>query len=83
MGAASTTIFGLKRKSNRRAQEHPLIKDLNEEERSLLVKPDTPIKIYTHLMKEKKIDYIPVVNEGYFDGSCHYHQHSQICLKFG
>ena len=28
------------------------------------VKPDTPIKDAAHLMKEKKIGCVPVVNEG-------------------
>ena len=63
MGAAATTIFGLKRKSKSALLKSVLIKDVMKK-KVVTVKPDTPIKDAAHLMKEKKIGCVPVVNEG-------------------
>lgn len=63
MGAATTTIFGLKRKSKSALLKSVLIKDVMKK-KVITVKPDTPIKDAAHLMKEKKIGCVPVVNEG-------------------
>ncbi len=63
MGAATTTIFGLKRKSKSALLKSVLIKDVMKK-KVVTVKPDTPIKEAAHLMKEKKIGCVPVVNEG-------------------
>lgn len=63
MGAATTTIFGLKRKSKSALLKSVLIKDVMKK-KVVTVKPDTPIKDAAHLMKEKKIGCVPVVNEG-------------------
>jgi CBS domain-containing membrane protein len=63
MGAATTTIFGLKRKSKSALLKSVLIKDVMKR-KVVTVKPDTSIKDAAHLMKEKKIGCVPVVNEG-------------------
>jgi predicted transcriptional regulator len=63
MGAATTTIFGLKRKSKSALLKSVLIKDVMKK-KVVTVKPDTPIKDAAHLMKEKKIGCVPVVNDG-------------------
>jgi CBS domain-containing membrane protein len=63
MGAATTTIFGLKRKSKSALLKSVLIKDVMKK-KVVTVNPDTPIKDAAHLMKEKKIGCVPVVNEG-------------------
>jgi predicted transcriptional regulator len=63
MGAATTTIFGLKRKSKSALLKSVLIKDVMKK-KVVTVTPDTPIKDAAHLMKEKKIGCVPVVNEG-------------------
>ncbi len=63
MGAAATTIFGLKRKSKSALLKSVLIKDVMKR-KVVTVKPDTSIKDVAHLMKEKKIGCVPVVNEG-------------------
>jgi CBS domain-containing protein len=63
MGAAATTIFGLKQKSKSALLKSFLIKDVMKK-KLLTVKPDTPIKDAARLMKEKKIGCLPVVNEG-------------------
>ena len=63
MGATTTTIFGLKRKSKSALLKSVLIKDVMKK-KVVTVKPDTPIKDAAHLMKEKKIRCVPVVDEG-------------------
>jgi predicted transcriptional regulator len=63
IGAAATTIFGLKQKSKSALLKSFLIKDVMKK-KLLTVRPDTPIKDAAHLMKEKKIGCLPVVNEG-------------------
>lgn len=63
MGATTTTIFGLKRKSKSALLKSVLIKDVMKK-KVVTVKPDTLIKDAAHLMKEKKIGCVPVVNEG-------------------
>jgi len=63
MGATTTTIFGLKRKSKSALLKSVLIKDVMKK-KVVTVKPDTPIKDAAHLMKEKKIGCVPVVDEG-------------------
>ena len=63
MGAAATTIFGLNERVSRRCSRAVLIKDVMKK-KVVTVKPDTPIKDAAHLMKEKKIGCVPVVNEG-------------------
>lgn len=63
LGAAATTIFGLKHKSKSALLKTFLIKDVMKK-KVVTVTPDTPIKDAAHLMKEKKIGCVPVVNEG-------------------
>ena len=63
MGATTTTIFGLKRKSKSALLKSVLIKDVMKK-KVVTVKPDTLIKDAAHLMKEKKIGCVPVVDEG-------------------
>ena len=63
MGATTTTIFGLKRKSKSALLKSVLIKDVMKK-KVVTVKPDTPIKDAAHLMKAKKIGCVPVVDEG-------------------
>ena len=63
MGATTTTIFGLKRKSKSALLKSVLIKDVMKK-KVVTVKPDTLIKDAAHLMKEKKIRCVPVVDEG-------------------
>jgi acetoin utilization protein AcuB len=63
MGAAATTIFGLRQKSKSALLKSVLVKDVMKK-KVVTVKPDTPIKETAHLMKEKKIGCVPVVKEG-------------------
>jgi len=63
MGAAATTIFGIKQKSKSALLKSVLIKDVMKK-KVVTVKPDTPIKEAVHLMKEKTIGCVPVMNEG-------------------
>jgi CBS domain-containing protein len=63
MGAAATTIFGLKQRSKSALLKSVLVKDVMKK-RVVTVKPDTSIKETARLMKEKKIGCVPVVNEG-------------------
>jgi CBS domain-containing membrane protein len=63
MGAAATTIFGLKQKSKSALLKSVLIKDVMKK-KVVTVKPDTPIKEAVHLMKEKTIGCVPVMNKG-------------------
>ncbi len=63
MEAAATTIFGLKQKTKSALLKSVLIKDVMKK-KVVTVKPDTPIKDAVHLMKEKPIGCVPVMNEG-------------------
>jgi CBS domain-containing membrane protein len=63
MGAAATTIFGLKQRSKSALLKSVLVKDVMKK-RVVTVKPDTSIKETARLMKKKKIGCVPVVNEG-------------------
>jgi CBS domain-containing protein len=63
IGAAATTIFGLKQKSKSALLKSFLIKDVMKK-KLITVKPDTLIKDAAHLMKEKRIGCVPVVSDG-------------------
>jgi CBS domain-containing protein len=63
MGAATTEIFGLKQKRKSALLKTVLIKDVMKK-RVITVKPDTPIKDAAHLMADKKIGCVPVVESG-------------------
>jgi CBS domain-containing protein len=63
IGAAATTIFGLKQKRKSALLKTVLIKDVMKK-RVISVKPDTPIKDAAHLMADKKIGCVPVVTAG-------------------
>ena len=63
IGAAATTIFGLKQKRKSALLKTVLIKDVMKK-RVISVKPDTPIKAAAHLMADKKIGCVPVVESG-------------------
>jgi CBS domain-containing protein len=63
LGAAATTIFGLRQKSKSALLKSVLIKDVMKK-KVITVKPETAIKEIAHLMKEKKIGCVPVVSEG-------------------
>ena len=60
MGAATTTIFGLKQKSKSALLKSVLIKDVMKK-KVVTVMPETPIKGAAHLMRKKKIGCVPVV----------------------
>jgi CBS domain-containing membrane protein len=63
IGAAATTIFGLKQKRKSALLKTVLIKDVMKK-RVISVKPDTPIKDAAQLMADKKIGCVPVVESG-------------------
>jgi CBS domain-containing protein len=63
IGAAATTIFGLKQKSKSALLKSFLIKDVMRK-RVITVTPETPIKDAARILKEKKIGCVPVVSEG-------------------
>ena len=63
MGAAATKIFQLKQKRKSALLKTVLIKDVMKK-RVISVKPDTPIKDAAHLMADKKIGCVPVVESG-------------------
>jgi CBS domain-containing protein len=63
IGAAASQIFGLKQKSKSALLKSVLIKDVMKK-RVITVKPETPIKEAAHLLAEKKIGCVPVVNNG-------------------
>ena len=63
IGAAATEIFGLKNKRKSALLKTVLIKDVMKK-RVISVKPDTPIKDAAHLMADKKIGCVPVVESG-------------------
>ena len=63
IGAATIEIFGLKEKRKSALLKTVLIKDVMKK-RVISVKPDTPIKDAAHLMADKKIGCVPVVESG-------------------
>ena len=63
IGAAATEIFGLKQKRKSALLKTVLIKDVMKK-RVISVKPDTPIKDAAHLMADKKIGCVPVIENG-------------------
>jgi CBS domain-containing protein len=63
LGAAATTIFGLKQKSKSALLKTFLIKDVMKK-KVVTVTPETPIREAAHLMKEKRIGCVPVVSAG-------------------
>ena len=63
IGAATIEIFGLKQKRKSALLKTVLIKDVMKK-RVISVKPDTPIKDAAHLMADKKIGCVPVVESG-------------------
>ena len=63
MGAAATKIFQLKQKRKSALIKTVLIKDVMKK-RVISVKPDTPIKAAAHLMADKKIGCVPVIENG-------------------
>ena len=67
LGAAATTIFGLKQKSKSALLKTFLIKDVMKK-KVVTVAPDTPIKDAAHLMRKKKIGCVPVVSAGALEG---------------
>ena len=63
IGAAATTIFGLKQKRKSALLKTVLIKDVMKK-RVISVKLDTPIKDAAQLMADKKIGCVTVVESG-------------------
>jgi CBS domain-containing protein len=63
MGAAASRIFGLKQKSKSALLKSVLIKEIMRK-RVVTVEPDTPIKDAAHLMADRKIGCVPVVESG-------------------
>jgi CBS domain-containing membrane protein len=63
IGAAAGRIFGLKQKSKAALLKSVLIKDIMKK-RVVTMAPDTPIKDAAHLMADKKIGCVPVVESG-------------------
>jgi CBS domain-containing protein len=63
IGAAANRIFGLKQKSRSALLKAELIKNVMKK-RVVTVAPETPIKELAHLMAEKKIGCVPVVDNG-------------------
>jgi len=63
IGAAANRIFGLKQKSRSALLKAELIKNVMKK-RVVTVAPETPIKELAHLMAEKKIGCVPVVDHG-------------------
>ena len=63
LGAAATTIFGLKHKSKTALLKSLLIKDVMKKN-VITVVPETPIKEAAHLMADRKIGCVPVMSNG-------------------
>jgi CBS domain-containing protein len=63
MGAAATTIFGLKQKSKSALLESVLIKDVMKK-KVITVTSDTKVADAAHLMADKKIGCVPVMSNG-------------------
>jgi CBS domain-containing protein len=60
IGAAATEIFGLRQKRKSALLKTVLIKDVMKK-KVITIKPDTSIKDAAHLMADKKIGCVPVV----------------------
>jgi CBS domain-containing protein len=60
LGATASHIFGLKQKNKSALLKSVLIKDVMKK-RVVTVAPDTPIKDTAHLMADKKIGCVPVI----------------------
>jgi CBS domain-containing membrane protein len=60
IGAAATEIFGLKQKRKSALLKTVLIKDVMKK-KVITTKPDTSIKAAAHLMADKKIGCVPVI----------------------
>ena len=67
LGAAANQIFGLKQKSKSALLKSVLIKDVMKK-KVVTVAPDTKIKEAVHLMAERKIGCVPVLNDGILVG---------------
>ena len=67
MGAATTTIFGLKQRSKSALLKSFLVKDVMKK-KVVTIKPDTSINEAARLMREKKIGCVPVLSEGHLVG---------------
>jgi CBS domain-containing membrane protein len=63
IGAAATQIFGLKQKRKSALLKTVLIKDVMKK-KVITTTPDTPIKDAAHLMADKKIGCVPVIQSG-------------------
>jgi CBS domain-containing membrane protein len=63
IGAAATQIFGLKQKRKSALLKTVLIKDVMKK-KVITTNPDTPIKDAAHLMADKKIGCVPVIESG-------------------
>jgi CBS domain-containing membrane protein len=63
MGAAATEIFGLKQKRKSALLKTVLIKDVMKK-KVMTIKPDASIKEAAHLMADKKIGCVPVIESG-------------------
>jgi CBS domain-containing membrane protein len=63
IGAAATQIFGLKQKRKSALLKTVLIKDVMKK-KVITTNPDTPIKDAAHLMADKKIGSVPVIESG-------------------
>jgi CBS domain-containing protein len=63
IGAAANRIFGLKQKSKSALLKSVLIKDVMRK-RVVTMEPDTPIKDVAHMMADKKIGCVPVIESG-------------------
>jgi CBS domain-containing protein len=63
MGAAASRIFGLKQKNKSALLKSVLIKEIMRK-RVVTVEPDTPIKDAAHLMADRKLGCVPVVESG-------------------
>lgn len=63
IGAAATEIFGLKQKRKSALLKTVLIKDVMKK-KVIVTKPGTPIKDAAHLMADKRIGCVPVIENG-------------------
>jgi CBS domain-containing membrane protein len=63
IGAAATKIFGLKQKHKSALLKTVLIKDVMKK-KVITIKSNTPIKDAAHLMADKKIGCVPVIESG-------------------
>jgi CBS domain-containing membrane protein len=63
IGAAATKIFGLKQKRKSALLKTVLIKDVMKK-KVITIKSNTPIKDAAHLMADRKIGCVPVIESG-------------------